>query len=524
MMFVVLLIACANVANLMLGRGRARAREIAVRLSIGAGRVRLIRQLMAESLLVALAGGALGLLVAQGAVEWASTLEIVADAPVKIDFRLDIRVLYFTLIVSIGSAILFGLAPTFQSTRTDLISALKAGELTHDHKRLFGRNALVTVQIAGSLVMLMAASQIYLIHARALHSGPGFRTDHRLTIRLDATLADYNARQTEQFYRRLIDRARGLPGIQSAALASSLPLTNEEGIRNVVPEGYEFPRGQQSARVHADVVDENYFDTLDVSILAGRGFRISDRSDAPRVVIVNEEFARKFFGANALGKRVRLGDTEDSWAEVVGVSVTGLHVTIIEPPTPFLYLPFSQNQRPRMTLIAETAGDPAAMAASLRGLIRSIDPNMPILTVRLMDDVFQQTAVKQVELVSGAFLIASLMGFALAIVGLYAVVAYQVARRTREIGIRMALGAEPVRVIRMVLRQAAAVAGIGIAIGLLLSYLSRPIVSLGRPVGALDPVLFTLVPFGLLLTTLLAAAIPARRASRVDPMIALRQE
>ncbi|HYR89696.1 MAG TPA: ABC transporter permease [Terriglobia bacterium] len=524
MMIIVLLIACANVANLTLGRGRARAREIAVRLSIGASRVRLIRQLMAESLLVALAGGALGLLVAQGAVEWASTLEVLGDAPVKLDFRLDARVLYFTLIVSAGSAVLFGLVPALHATKTDLTSALKAGELIHARQRFFGRNALVTVQIAGSLVLLMAAAEIYRANALALNGDPGFRTDHRITIRLDPSLADYTSGQTEQFYRTLIDRSREVPGVQSAALSSAIPLTNEVGIRNVAPEGYDFPAGQQSVRIYWNIVDENYFKTLAVPILAGRGFLATDQADSPRVAVVNEVFSQRFLGGNPIGKRVRLDDETRSWVEVVGVSVTGKYGTIIEAPSPFMHLPFSQSPRARMTLVAESFGEPAAMTGPLRELIRSIDPNMPILTVRTMDDIFYQGPVKQVQLISGAFSVASLMGFLLAVVGLYAVVAYQVARRTREIGIRMALGAERLQVMRMILKQAAVVAGIGIIIGLVLSFVARPAVSLGRPVSAFDPLLFSIVPLGLLLTTLVAAAIPARRASQIDPQKALRQD
>jgi len=528
-MIVILLIACANVMNLMLSRGLARSREMAIRLAIGARRSSLLRQLMAENLMIAGAGGIVGLLIAAGAVEFFSSWELPGDAPIKLSFQLDQRVLFFTLVVAVISAILFGLIPAFRSTRTDLTNALKAGDQGGGRNRLFGRNTLLTIQITGSIVLIMAAMQMYRNTMKALTDPPGFTRDHRLTVRFDPGVAGYNAAQTEQFYRTLIEKARQLPGIQSAALTAGLPFTTDGLGVGVVPEGFELPQGVQSARIQGNVVDENYFDTFGVSIIAGRSFRETDQANSPKVAIVNDAFAKRFFGGNALGKRVRIDN--DAWLEIVGVSVTGKYFSVAEPPAPYIYVPFRQRPRTRMTLIAATSRDPAAFAPAVRDMIRSIDPNMPIFALRPMDEIFERNAAAQIRVFNVVFSSAGVMGFLLALVGLYAVVSYQVTRKTKEIGIRMALGAERFQVMQMILRQAATVAVVGIGTGLVLSILVRPalLVSMGRPRGAgllsgFDPLLFGLLPLALLMVAMFASAIPARRAFRVDPQKALRQE
>lgn len=521
---VVLLIACANVANLMLGRGRARAREISVRLAIGASRSRLVRQLMAESLLIAFAGGALGLLIAQLCVELASNFQIPGDVPIQFSFQLDQRVLWFTALVSLACAVLFGLVPAVQSTRADLVSALKAGELNHKRKRLLGRNVLVTVQIAGSLVLLVAATQLFRGFSYLLSHNPGFRTDHLLMASFDPALVGYTPAQTEQFYKTLLDRTRALPGVKSAALTFSIPMGTTTHGETVIPEGYQFPPGKESAEVLTDIVDPNYFATFGVPLLQGRGFLDADHADSPRVAVVNEAFARHYFRGNAAGKRFRLSNPNGPWVEVVGVVTTGKHLSLIEPPIDCLYLPLSQSPQSRMTLLALAYNDPAALAAPTRKMVRSLDLNMPVFGVRTIGDFFEQRSVKVLHLINGIVGTVGLLGLGLALVGLYAVVTYQVARRTREIGIRMTVGADRRQVMKMILRQAATLGLTGVGIGLVLSFAGGRALSSGLGAPAFDPLLFVLVPLALLLTTLLAAAIPARRASQVDPMLALRQD
>jgi predicted permease len=402
MMIVILVIACANVTNLMLGRGRARAREISVRLAIGAGRTRLVRQLFAESLLISLAGGAIGLFIAGGALQVFRTFEVPGDFPVRLSFELDSRVLVFTLSVSVLSAILFGLIPAWRSTRTDLITALKAGDLDNSRKRFFGRNALVTVQIAGSLLMLMTAAQLYRNTTKVLTDNPGFLRDHRLTVKLDTSLANYTTAQSEQFYRALIDRVKGLAEIKSAALSVGLPLSTDNLAFAIVPEGYQFREGQRSVRLGGTNVDENYFTTLNVPILVGRGFRSSDTADSPRVAVVNQEFAMRYFRGEAVGKRIRIDNTND-WTEVVGVTMTGKYGGITESPQPYVYFPIHQKSSLRLTLTVETAASPEAMAGPVRDIIRSIDPNMPVLQIRTLDDMFDHGPVTQIRIFNVVF-------------------------------------------------------------------------------------------------------------------------
>src|SRR5262249_25762154 len=457
----VLLIACANVANLQLGRGRARAREIAVRLAIGASRSQLLRQLMIENVLIALSSGLVGLLIAELFVQVFSTLDAPGDVPVQLSFRLDARVLVFTFLISLASTIFFGLIPALNTTRTDLVVMMRSGEAEQARKRFFGRTALVVVQVALSFVLLVAATQLYRGFSFALSSDYGFRVDHRLTMRFDPTLAGYSEKQTQDFYKNVVDRAREVTGVKSAALSYFIPTTVDFRQFPVIPEGYDFPPGQDSTMIFGDTVDHHYFGTMAVSLVRGRGFLSSDTPDSPAVAIVNEAFAQKYFGGNAVGKRIQLGTAKGKWLEIVGMTVTGKHIAITEPPMEFIYVPLSQNPLSRMTLVVETNGHPGTYIGPMREMVRSIDPNLPIFRVRTLDDLFQQRTVKSLRVANGIFASAGFVGLGLALIGLYAVVSYQVQRRTREIGVRMALGAQQRQVLKMILRHSGTVGTIG---------------------------------------------------------------
>jgi predicted permease len=523
----VLAIACANVANLMLSRGRARVREIAVRIAVGAGRARLVRQLMVESLVVALAGGALGLLIVEFSVPLFALIQVQApgDAPTNATIQLDLRVLWFTVLVSIASAVLFGLVPALRTTKADLVSALKSGPSgneRHGGRLLFGRSALVTVQIAGSLLVLSIGAQILSGTAAMLRRGTGYRISHLLLMRFDPSFAGYTPAQTEQFYKTLLDRARTVPGVKSVALTGSIPSSNFQSHGTVIPEGYQFPRGTESLDVTEEIVDRDYFETFGIPILQGRGLLPSDRTDSPGVAVVSQIFAQKYLGENPVGKRLRLDGRTGPWVQVVGVAANTKYSFVLLPPDEMVYLPLAQHPQVRMTLIAQSYGDDdAALAAPLRALVHSMDPNLAIIGVRTMEDFFEKRTMYVLYMMNGIVAILGLVGLGLALVGLYAVVSYQVARRTREIGIRMALGADRRQVIAAILKQAAVMGLTGIGIGLVLSPASRTLTAV---LGSFDPVLFALVTAGLLFTTLAAAAIPARRAARVDPMVALRQD
>ncbi len=521
---VVLLIACANVANLQISRGRSRAREIAVRLAIGASRIKLVRQLMIENLLIALASGILGLGIAMLFVKIFSSLEAPGDVPIQLDFRLDTRVLGFALLISIASAIFFGLIPAFTSTKADLVAMMRSGEAEQARKRFFGRTALVVAQVAGSFVLLVAATQLYRGFSYALSSNYGFRVDHRLTMRFDPALAGYSEKQTQDFYKNLGDRAREVTGVKSAALSYFIPTTVDFRQLAVTPEGYDFPPGQDSTMIFSDTVDPHYFETMGVAVMRGRGFLASDTADSPPVVMVNEAFAQKYFGGNAVGKRIQFGTAKGKWLEIVGITVTGKHIAITEPPLEFIYLPLSQNPLSRMTLVVETNGDPVTYIGPLRDMVHSIDPNLPIFRVRTLDDLFQQRTVKSLRVANGIFASAGFVGLGLALIGLYAVVSYQVQRRTREIGVRMALGAQQRQVLKMILRHAGTVGTIGAVIGLILSIVISRGISQSLGISPFNPVLFAVLAVGLVATTVLAAIVPARRASLIDPQKALRQD
>jgi macrolide transport system ATP-binding/permease protein len=518
---VLLAIACANVANLMLARGRSRAREIAVRLALGGSRARLIRQLMTESLVIALAGGALGLMIVTMFLEATSNIQVPGEIPIQLNFQLNQWVLWFTIAVSAGCALFFGLAPALQATDADLVPALKTGEADQARKRWFGRSAMVAIQVAGSLMLLVTSAQLFRGIARDIADDPGFRRDHILLMTFDPSMIRYTPAQTDSFYQTLADSARAVPGVASVGLASTIPLSTSLTFETVVPEGYQFPRGQESINAWSSNVDEDFFETLGVRIVQGRGILATDRANTTPVAVVNEVFAKRYLNGNPIGRRLRVGA---EWIEVVGVSATGRYFTgtAIEPQAEALFRSYRQHAAPKMTLIVHANGDPVQLAAPLRDMMRSIDANVPVFGVRTMSDLFEQRTVILLHVISRVVGVFGLIGLALALVGLYAVVAWQVAGRTREIGIRMAIGADRLEVVKMILIQAGRMSITGVAIGLALSFAATRVLNKALP--PLDPWLFVAVPLALLLTTLLAAAIPSRRAARVDPMVALRQD
>jgi len=525
---VVLLIACANIMNLMLSRSSARVREIALRLAVGAGRARLIRQLLTESLLIAICGGALGLVIAQAGANLFSRFRIPSDIPVVLDFGIDSQVLLFVMLVSMASAILFGLAPALQCTKPDLVLALKSGTVAVGrHQRLLGRNTLVVAQVAGSVLLLIVATQIFRGASVLLSSSLGFRVKNVLTAGFNPTLARESMEQAKEFYRQLLDQARTLTGVKSAALSKSVPLLEVEGgqANRVIPEGVQLPSGTEAVTVFSTTVSEGYFRTAGVPIVEGRDFLLTDRADSPRVVIVNEQFAHKYYpNQSAIEKRLRLSGTGGPFAEIIGVAKQSKYLSPLEPPLEYIYLPMTQNPTAGMTLMLETEGPPAEMAGPLRDLVRRLDPNQPIHAVRTMQDVYDLTVKQRMDIIRRILGALGFLGLALALVGLYGLMTYSVSLRRREIGIRMAMGADPGAVVRMVLKQGMTLVGTGAAIGLLLSLASSKLVaSLPGGHGFYLP-LIAPVTLSLLAIAALGAYIPARRASQVDPNIVLRQE
>jgi predicted permease len=523
---VVLLIACANVMNLMLSRGRGRAREIAVRLAIGAGRIRLIRQLLAESLVIALLGGGLGLVVAQAGADLFGQIRIPSDIPILIDFHLDTRILLFTVFVSLASVILFGLLPALRSTNPALTPALKSGRSDDGRKgRFLGRNALVVGQVAGSLLLLVFASQAYRGAAIVLSSPAGFRTDHILTASFDPSLVRNTPAQSRDFYRQLLDKARGLTGVKEAALTAAVPLLPGGDQTRVIPEGVQLPPGTEAVSVMSDTVTEDYFRAWDIPIVEGRAFGTTDRAETPRVAIVNELFAHKYYPkGSAVGKRVRLDGPNGPVIQIVGVAKRSKYFFPVEPPIEYIYQPLEQNPKTSLTLALHTSIAPGELAAPLRQLVRSLDAGQPIISVRSMDELFDQRARGTLGVLIGAIAGLGVLGLVLALVGLYGLMTYSVGLRQHEIGIRMAIGADPKEVLRMVLNQGMKMAGAGVAVGLVLWLLaSRPVLTLVQA-SSFSWALLAVVAAGLLGAGALGAYIPARRASKLDPNVVLRQE
>lgn len=526
LVILVLLVACANVANLLLSRARARSREMAVRVAIGAGRGRLVRQLLTESLFIALAGGAIGMAVAYAGVRFLNQIQVPTDLPLVIHLQLDHRVLLFSLAAAVASALLFGLAPAIQAARIDLVSALKSSDAdSRGQKRLWGRNLLVIGQVAFSVVLLTVTAMMVRGVRAMLTGGVGFRHDHLLMMSFDPTLVRYTSAQTQQFYKQLVERAEPLPGVKSVALSNTIPMAPNQGGDNIIPEGYQLPKDKESIPVFSSTVDPHYFDTMAIPIVRGRSFRVTDDSSAPRVAVVNEELARRYWpGQDPIGKRFRLNNAKGPWVQVVGVAKMAKYLWIAEPPMPFLYLPLTQNPKQRMTLLAESVGSAASLVTPLREVVRHLDASQPICDVRTMEDFYDMRAVRTPEMIVQTVGAMGLMGLVLAMVGLYGLVAYSVSRRTREIGIRMAIGADRTSVLGMVLRQGLVLGSSGVAIGFVLSLAAgRVVEAIFNGAGA-DWPSYLAASFGLLATTLAAAYLPAQRASQIDPMRALRYE
>jgi predicted permease len=516
----VLLIACTNVANLLLARAAARRREIGIRLAIGASRGRLVRQLLTESVLLAMAGGALGLLLTSWLLAAATAL-IPADAPVFLDVSPDRRVLVFTLAVSLLAGVVFGLAPALRASSPDMVTALKEDSVAPRRSRL--RNALVGAQVALCMVLLAVAALFLRSLGNASRIDPGFDPEPLLVMPVDLRLGRYNDTTGPEFYRRLLESVRALPGVQAASLQQVMPLHGDNMETRFILEG----EGDDAAlrATNFDVVAPDYFRTLGIAVLRGREFADADRAQAPPVAVVNETFARRNFpGGDAVGRRVSMNGAAGPFVTIVGVVRNAKYVSLGEEPRAMLYLPFAQMYDQEMVMHVRAAGDPAQLVGPVRRAAHALDPVLPLpepVTMR------QQLRVALLPARIGAGVLGGFGSLALllAAVGIYGVVSYAVSQRTREIGIRAALGAGRQALIRHVLAGTLRVVGIGVVAGLVLALLAgRAARAFLYGVAPTDPVVLLGTPLVLALVALAASWIPARRAASVDPMIALRAE
>jgi len=427
---------------------------------------------------------------------------------------------------------LFGLAPAVRSSRADLTAVMKATDAAgFGRRRRWGRALLVGGQVAVSVVLLVIATIMYRGFQRQLGTGPGYRLDHLLLMSFDPSLVRYSESQSLQFFERLAERARQVPGVKSVTLSSSVPMaTDGQSGATIVPEGFQFPEGKDSVTVLGAMVDEYFFDTMGLTILQGRGFRATDAADSPKVAIVNEQLAKHYWpNQNPLGKRFRLDNNSGAWVEIVGLAKTSKYIFLAEAPIEFLYMPYKQRPQPRMTMLVESLGEPAQLVTPMRDVVRGLDPSQPIYNVRTMEEFYRMRTISVFNVVIGLVGAMGVMGLALAIVGLYGLVAYAATRRTREIGIRMAIGADRPAVLQMVLRQGLILAIAGLGVGLAAGFGARRAMAAAFP-GArpentgFDFVAFILVALSVFVATIIAAYIPARRASRINPTEALRYE
>jgi macrolide transport system ATP-binding/permease protein len=521
---VVLLIACANVANLLLVRAASRRKEIALRLALGGSRGRLVRQMLTESFVLASLGAALGLVIAFWTARSLAAFLPPYASRASFDTRPDAVVFAFTLGLTVITTLLFGVAPTLHASKQDLVTAMKDNTATvgHGPRKVSLRHALVITQVALSMVALISAGLFVRSLREAYKADPGFDPHGVLLASFDPFLSGYDESRGREFYRRLVERVRTVPGIQSATLARRLPLT-DGGIAfaNVAIDGYA-PAKDEDMRLNYETVGPQYFQTMRIPFVHGRDFDERDQEDARGVVIINETMARRYWpGGDALGRRLRL--TKD-WLEIVGVAKDVKNRSLSEAPQPFLYLPLLQDYRSNMILVARTAIEPEKMFEAVRAEVAELDPEIPIFDAKTLEEHVGISLFLQ-RMAATLLSIFGLLALTLAVVGFYGVMAYSVSQRTRELGIRVSVGAGRRDVFKLILGQGLGISVVGLLAGLVASLaVTRLTANLLYGVSATDPVTFIVIALLLLCVTLLACYFPARRATKVDPMIALRVE
>lgn len=516
-----LLIACVNVANLFLARARDRRREMGVRLSLGAGRGRIVRQLLTESLMFSVLAGLAGLGLARLATHLLSNVRPPIDGPWAMDVAIDGSVLWFTFAISVAAGLVFGMAPALQAARPETVSAIKgAASDRAGRSRMSG--ALVVVQMALSLLLLISSGLFLRSLQGAMQIDPGFEAPASLVMAsLDPGLQGYDEPETEAFFERLLEALEGTPEVSRASLVFSAPLGLGSSDRGVAIPGYEFAEGERNSLFYT-FVSEGYFETMGIDVVAGRAIERSDDAAGAPVVVVNQRFADRFWpGESAIG---RIVETAGAAREVVGVVETGKYNSLGEPPAEFMYLSHHERFNADMTIVARASADPRAALRVIQQLVRQADPDMPLYDVRTMED-HMGVALLPARLGGSVLGLFGLLGLTLASVGIYGVMAYSVSQRRRELGIRVALGADRRSVVRLVLAEGMRLALVGTAIGLAAALAAARLVrGLLYDVSPMDPIAFTAVPLLLIGVSALAVYLPARRASRVDPMRALKAD
>jgi predicted permease len=525
----VLLVACFNIANVLLVRATVRQREMGIRAALGAGRWRLVRQHLTESLLLAFLGGGVGLLLANWAAGFLSSLPLGTTLPITFNFEPDLRVYLYALASVLVTAVVVGLMPALRVARYDVNSVLRKGGRTasEGRRRHIARNALVVAQLAGSLLLMIVAGLFVRSLDKAQQLYLGFNPDHVLNFSLDVQQVGFDKTRGQEFYRQVDERIGAIPGVVSVAQAFVVPMGLVSTDGAVTVEGRAVEPGEHVPTVMYNDVTPSYFDTLRIPVLHGRTFTEADDEKAPPVAIINQTMAKQFWSSeNVLGKRFSIKGSAGPFIEVAGVVQDGKYKSVVEDPMPFFYLPLSQSYVDFRTVHVRTSLPPERLQRDIEANIHALAPD---ITVKEM-----QTMLQALQGLNGFFFFRfgaqltgtmALLGLVLAVVGVYSVVSYAAVQRTHEIGIRMALGAAPQDILRMVLRQSVVIVGVGLAVGLAAAFAgTRVIASFIVGVRPTDATTFVTVVVLLAVIALIACWIPARRATRVSPLVALRYE
>jgi predicted permease len=521
----VLLVACVNVINLLLARAASRQAEIGVRIALGAGRGRLLRQLFAESMLLSLLGGAVGVLLAY----WGSGLNARLLPPLPynlgLDFHPDTRALLYTLFISIVTGALLGLAPAAHASRTEIVPVLKgeAGLLSSSGRRFRGRKVLVVAQTAISLMLLVSTGLFVKSLIETQRADPGFEIDHGLLGSIDLDMRNYSKDSGEIFYRQLKERLSAIPGVQSVSLAFLVPLGDHTNTLWVYREGVDRTDKKNAMLIDQNTIGADYFPTLGIPLLRGRAFTNQDTDKSSEVIVINQTMAQMLWpNEDAIGKRVIFSGKDEKYREVIGVVKNGKYHDLTESALPYIYLPLTQDYNAAMTFHVRTSVKPETLVNAVRLEVNKLDPYLPVYDVKTLRDHLAIT-LWPARLGAALTAVAGLLALVLALVGIYGVMSYTVNQRTREIGLRIALGANRENLLGLVVRQGMSLAVLGIVIGLIFAFgLSFVVTKLHYGVTPGDPLIFVLTTLTFLLVSFIASYLPARRASRIDPMKALR--
>lgn len=523
----VLMLACVNVANLLLARASVRRRETAIRAAWGAGRGRLIGQLLTESLLLSLLGGLGGVVVGLAGNRVLSSLPLHMDVPIILDFRFDWRVFMYAFGLALVAGVIAGIVPAWRATAGDLNEVLHGSGRTTTAGGHGFRKALVVAQVAGSLMLLIVAGLFVRSLFGVQRSDLGFDPAHVLNIPLDPGLAGYSETQSYEFLDKVLEQVRTLPGVQSASVAAAVPFGGHNLGANIVVEGQSTPSGQQTPSAGYNLVSPGYLKTLGIRLLNGRGIGETDRQNSTRVALINQIMAERFWpGKDPVGRRFSMEDDPAHPLEVVGVVRNSRTSDLMSPEGPFFYMPFAQKPALPVILQVRAYGEPESLVQEVSGRIRSLAPALPLSNAETMIDALDTpNGLWLFRLGAGLAAAMGILGLLLAVIGVYGVVSYMTEQRTQEIGIRLALGARRAEILRMIVRQGVLLVVPGTAIGVLAAFaLARLARSLLVGVSPADPLTFGGISVLLTTVALAASLIPARRATRVDPMVALRNE